>query len=164
MSKRRKSNSSSLLYSQAEFAYILLFIALGALSLLFLQYRAIAEELAFVYERLEEMEEKKNVRTPCWIRPDGVIPKIAGKITIVDMENIVFERTLGGRSEIVLDKGFGVDPIRSAIVQLFLEDRQFAERNFCYLRLSVVNNTGSYDVYLAVDQLLRGMGIVSIPE
>ncbi len=73
-------------HTQAELAYILLFIAMGSLALLFLQYRAAREERAFLLDQISRMEAKKDAAYPCWIRPDGVIPQLAGTIVIYGTE------------------------------------------------------------------------------
>jgi len=168
----RRGGSQALVYSQAEFAYILLFIALGALALLFLQYRAAKEEVIFLLERIEMMEDKKNAAYPCWVRPDGIIPQIAGEVEIHSAGRIEISRTDGGSREILITGEHGSDtpaPARrdqvfSAVRQIFQEDNQFASRNRCYIRVQVVNRTNDYALYLETAQVLRSLGIVAVNE
>ena len=169
----RRQGSSALVYSQAEFAYILLFIALGTLSLLFLQYRAAREEVAFLLERIEMMEDKKDAAYPCWIRPDGIIPEVAGLVVIHSADFIEVTRTDGGFQDIrtagerpASDGSVSTrrDLVFSAIRRIFQEDNQFASRNRCYIRVKVENRTNDYSLYLETSQILRSLGIVAVNE
>ena len=161
----RRGGSPALVYSQAEFAYILLFIALGALALLFLQYRAAKEEVIFLLERIEEMEEKKDAAYPCWIRPDQIIPKIAGRVVIHSADFIELTRTNGGSREIrVVDADSRRDEVLSALRSMFREDTEFGSCNHCYIRVQVENLTNDYSLYLETAQVLRSLGIVVVNE
>jgi Tfp pilus assembly protein PilZ len=168
----RHGGSQALVYSQAEFAYILLFIALGALSLLFLQYRAVKEEVVFLLEQIEKMEEKKDAAYPCWIRPDGIIPRIAGVVVIHSDSLVEIRRSNGGFREIrsdgeneSADSGRGRrDELFTALRQMFREDNQFATCNHCYIRVQIENRTNDYSLYLETAQVLRSLGIVAVNE
>ncbi len=168
----RSQGSAALVYSQAEFAYILLFIALGALSLLFLQYRAGREEVMFLLERIEMMEDKKDAAYPCWIRPDGIIPETAGLVVIHSADFIEVTRSSGGFQEIRLTgdqpadnkNNTRRDRVFTALRSIFQEDNQFASRNRCYIRVKVENRTNDYALYLETAQVLKSLGIVAVNE
>jgi hypothetical protein len=168
---KRSGESSSLAFTQAEFAYILLFIALGALALLFLQYRAAAEEVAFLLERIEKMEEKKNAAYPCWIRPDGYIPKVAGTLTIYGRDKVEIVRTSGGRSMLLMpEEGWGTgNGSRQAgifrdVKKLFSKDTEFGSCNHCYIRVQIINKTNDYSLFLESAKVLKTLGIVVVNE
>ncbi len=160
-----RGGSQALVYSQAEFAYILLFIALGALSLLFLQYRTAKEEVIFLLERIEMMEDKKEAAYPCWVRPDGIIPKVAGVVVIHSADFIEVSRTDGGFEELRIDgTGNRRELVFSAVRRIFQQDNQFASRNQCYIRVQIENRTNDYAVFLETAQVLRSLGIVAVNE
>jgi len=163
--------STALAHTQAEFAYILLFIALGALALLFLQYRAAREERAFLLDQIARMEEKKNAAYPCWVRPDGVIPEIAGTLVIHSADFAELTRTNGGFTEIVrpedpdaAESWIRRDAVFSAVRRTFQEDNQFAAGNRCYIRVKVENHTNDYNLFLETAQVLKSLGIVVVNE
>ncbi len=167
----RRQGSAALVYSQAEFAYILLFFALAALSLLFLQYRAAREKVMFLLERIEMMEDKKDAAYPCWILPDGIIPEVAGLVVIHSADFIEVTRSSGGFQEIRLT-GTGDaeseaprrDLVFSAVRRIFQEDNQFASTNHCYIRVKVENRTNDYALFLETAQVLKSLGIVAVNE
>ena len=163
--------STALAHTQAEFAYILLFIALGALALLFLQYRAAREERAFLLDQIARMEEKKNAAYPCWIRPDGFIPKIAGTLVIHSADFAELKRTNGGYEKIVRPEDADAaadwnrrDASFSAIRRTFQQDNQYAVGNRCYIRVKVENRTNDYNLFLETAQVLKSLGIVVVNE
>jgi len=152
---------------------ILLFVALGALALLFLQYRTAREEVAFLLDRIAQMEERRNAAYPCWVRPDGVIPEIAGVLVIHGPEASELRRTNGGSVWIrrPADGGSAAgepwnrgDALFSATRRLFQQDNQFASRNRCYIRIRVENLTNDYGLYLETAQVLKSLGIVAVNE
>lgn len=168
MSRRK---SSALAHTQAEFAYILLFVALGALALLFLQYRAAREERAFLLDQIARMEEKKNAAYPCWIRPDGVIPQIAGTLVIHSADSVELTRTNGGYVEIQRPRGAGEaggwnrrDALFSSVRRTFQQDNQYAAGNRCYIRVKVENRTNDYNLFLESAKVLKSLGIVVVNE
>ena len=93
--RRRPRDSAALFHSLSEFAYIMLFLSLGACVLLYAESRQararaaayaaenerLAEEVAFLTDMLEE---KRHGVVPCWRRPEGTIDKVAGSIVIHD--------------------------------------------------------------------------------
>ena len=169
----RRGNSSALAHTQAEFAYILLFIALGALAFLFLQYRAAREERAFLLDQIARMEEKKDAAYPCWLRPDGVIPEIAGNIVIHSSGFAELNRTNGGTVEIrrpvenINPDGSSWarrDAIFSEVRRMFQQDNQYASGNRCYIRVRVENHTNDYNLFLETAQVLKSLGIVVVNE
>lgn len=162
---RGRQRSTAVVHTQAEFAYILLFVSLGALSLLFLQYRAAREEAAFLLEQIAKMEDKKDAAYPCWVRPDGVIPEVAGTLIIHSSELAEITRTNGGSQEIrSSEENPRRDAIFSAARRLFQEDNQFAARNRCYIRVRVENQTNDYALFLETAQVLKSLGIVVVNE
>ncbi|MDF1569514.1 MAG: hypothetical protein RQ801_07480 [Spirochaetaceae bacterium] len=165
--------STALAHTQAEFAYILLFIALGALALLFLQYRAAREERAFLLDQIARMEEKKNAAYPCWVRPDGVIPEIAGTLVIHSADSAELKRTNGGFVKIVRPEDADAaateewnrrDAAFSAVRRTFQQDNQYAAGNRCYIRVKVENRTNDYNLFLETAQVLKSLGIVVVNE
>ncbi|RKX96834.1 MAG: hypothetical protein DRZ90_08135 [Spirochaetes bacterium] len=162
-----RQRSTIMAYTQAEFAYVLLFIALGALALLFLQYRIAREERAFLLDQIEQMEEKKDAAYPCWIRPDGVIPELAGTLVIYSDEWLDLSRINGGHVDI--QAGGQTDWVRrdavfSATRRLFQQDNQYATCNHCYIRVKVENRTNNYNLFLESAQVLKSLGIVVVNE
>jgi hypothetical protein len=154
-------------HTQAEFAYILLFLALGALSLLFLQYRIAREERAFLLDQIASMEEKKDAAYACWTRPDGVIPKLAGTLVIHSADRLELSRTNGVTVEI--QAGSQVDwdrrgEVFSATRRTFQQDNQYAAGNRCYIRVKVENRTNDYNLFLETAQVLKSLGIVVVNE
>jgi hypothetical protein len=166
---KRRQGSTAALYTQAEIAYLLVFVFAGSLSLLFLQYRAAREEVAFLLELIEKMEYKKNAAYPCWIRPDGVIPEVAGTLIIHSPEYTEVSRTNGGSGKIdtSIDTGGQAarrDALFTNVRRLFQEDNQFASRNRCYIRVKVENRTNDYALFLETAQVLKSMGMVVVNE
>jgi hypothetical protein len=107
--RRRERASGALFHSLSEFAYIMLFLTLGAAVFLYAESRAArarAAEYAAENERLTEevqfltemLEEKRHGVVPCWRRPEGVIPKVVGRIVIHGEASFTVERTADGRS------------------------------------------------------------------
>ena len=96
----RRVSATALHYSMAEFAYILLFLSIGALVLIFGRYQAAEDEIATLKAEVnflnEILAEKENAVVPCWQRPDATIPEIVGTITIHSRTRYSLERTADG--------------------------------------------------------------------
>ena len=117
------------------------------------------------------MEDKKNAAYPCWVRPDGIIPEVAGLVIIHNADFIEVTRVNGGFQKIQLTEVDGdesesprQDQVFSAVRQIFQEDNQFASKNRCYIRVKVENQTNDYALYLETAQILKSLGIVAVNE
>ena len=162
-----RQGSTAMAHTQAEFAYVLLFLALGALALLFLQYRIAREERAFLLDQISSMEEKKDAAYPCWTRPDGVIPKLAGTLVIHSADRLELSRTNGVTVEIQAGAQSDWDrrgEVFSATRRTFQQDNQYAAGNRCYIRVKVENRTNDYNLFLETAQVLKSLGIVVVNE
>ena len=107
--KRRQRGSGALFHSLSEFAYIMLFLSLGAAAALFAQNHALearAAEYATENERLtaevafltEILEEKRHGVVPCWRRPEEAVPRVVATIVIHDEAEFTVTRTASGDS------------------------------------------------------------------
>lgn len=111
------------------------------------------------------MEDKKDAAYPCWVRPDGIIPEVAGLVVIHSADFMEVTRTDGGFQEIRMAGELSRhDQVFSSIRRIFQEDNQFASRNRCYIRVRVENRTNDYALYLETAQILRSLGIVAVNE
>ena len=102
--KRRQRGSGALFHSLSEFAYIMLFLSLGAAAALFAQNDALearAAEYAAENERLtaevafltEILEEKRHGVVPCWRRPEEAVSRVVATILIHEEAEFTVTRT-----------------------------------------------------------------------
>jgi len=177
--KHRRSGSEAMLYSLSEFSYILLFLAVGAATLLYGRYetverrnrelaasntelRAQVDELKVEVDFLNELlAEKKYGVVPCWRRPEGVIPRVAGTITIVMSSEFTIYRAACGKSITVHPSYDDREALlERTIAGLFEQDLAYAREKNCYIRMSIENRTGSFHIYSDVLSVLSSLGIV----
>ncbi len=104
MTRRRGSGGTAVMFSLAEFAFLLLFIAIAAAGYLYGQWqyeavRAAAAERNVLAERLAK---KENAAIPCWSCPGSTVPKISGTVTILGPETFSMSRNATGESVTLL--------------------------------------------------------------
>lgn len=178
--------SPSLVNSLSEIAFLLAFIFIASSGVLgvFLQrlgakhdvlkaaHKEVVEENLLLEEEsfslresvasLEaELEKIRNANLPCWRRPDGTIPAIAGRIHIYStFEFEVWHFQNGSQRFEVLPGESEVETLREVLNRMFVETYAYARQNNCYLRIEIVNHTFSYDIYATVEDLVTAMGLV----
>jgi hypothetical protein len=164
-----RGRSGALHYSLAEFAYILFFLSVGALVLLYGEYRqslaaveTLREEVNFLNEKLAE---KENAVVPCWQRPDKTIPETVGSITIHSRTRYSILRTRDGRNE-----AFAAPPeerdgmVSERLLHLFAAELAYAERRNCYIRMRILNETNDFSLYKGMAEVLVRVGVVLVNE
>lgn len=175
--RRRPSGSEALFHSLSEFAYILLFLALGALAVLYVQATAaearaqayaeenerLAEEVAFLEEILEE---KRHGVVPCWRRPEEEVPKVAGRIVIHDETSFTVLRGTEGRSVEVeaSEAQKAKSELDEAMRKVLHEELTYAGEKNCYLRVEIENETNDFQLYDEVASIVTGAGMVVARE
>lgn len=181
MNRTAQRRSDAMLYSLSEFAYILLFLSMGAAVLLYgrsVRAEREAEELTVRVAELqgeveelttevnflnELLAEKRYGVVPCWKRPEGVVPPVAGTVTINFSDEFVLKRNSSGRAVTVrpsYDERKQV--LEVALSRLFASDLAYAESKNCYLRVTIENNTGSFHIYSDVLDVLGSLGFVVV--
>ncbi|TVR34680.1 MAG: hypothetical protein EA404_02115 [Spirochaetaceae bacterium] len=173
----KRSRSDVMHYSLSEFAFILLFLAAGALALLYARYAA-AEQLNAEYQsRIAELTaeidflgellaETQYGVVPCWRRPDGGIPAVVGTLTIHAPGSLSAERTLGGRTLAIeaADGDSRAALIRATLAELFAAELAYADQKNCYLRLVIENRTDSYAHYRDLTSIVSRGNLVVVNE
>lgn len=85
----RRNRQTASMYSLTEFAYLLLFIFIGASVILFVRIKKDEETISGLKKETEflqkMLDEKKDGAVPCWKRPDSPVPKEAGTVIIHSM-------------------------------------------------------------------------------
>jgi hypothetical protein len=169
--RRRQRGSGALFHSLSEFAYIMLFLSLGAAAALFAQNRLLearAADYAAENERLaaevafltEILEEKRHGVVPCWRRPEGAVPMVVATIVIHDRTSFTVLRTASGSSVQV-----GVrEDLDAAVRSLLAEDLRYAGAKSCYLRVAIENQTNDYALFEEVASVVTGAGMVVARE
>ena len=180
--RRRQRGSGALFHSLSEFAYIMLFLSLGAAAALFAQNRALearAEEYAVENERLtaevafltEILEEKRHGVVPCWRRPEEAVPKVVATIVIHDEAEFSVTRTASGQSvqigagkaaaaAVETPAGGPRERLDASVRSLLAEDLRYAGARTCYLRVAIENETNDYALYEEVAEVVTGAGMV----
>lgn len=166
--------------SLSELAFLLFFLAVAVVVLLYSESRTVRAELAAseaARATLEEevaflqkiLEEKEHGVVPCWRRPEGAIPRVAGGIVVhAAGEYELWNGTSGERrqvntqtkSEEEQTEGYLTD----ALARLFGEERAYAGEQNCYLRLTVENRTGDYAPYEVATAAITDLGMVVAHE
>ena len=158
----KRSKQTASLYSLTEFAYLLLFIFIGASAILFVRYvkseetvASLKKETAFLQKMLDE---KKDGAVPCWKRPDAKIPKIAGKVII----HSIFFFTVQNHAKTGMDTA--ESGLKKTILQSFKEDMAYAHKRKCYIRVKIINKTNDYSLYKKVAEKVKALDIVVVNE
>lgn len=175
--RRRRAGSDALFHSLSEFAYILLFLALGVLAVLFVQVTVaqaqaqayaeenerLAEEVAFLEDMLEEL---RHGVVPCWRRPDSDIPMVAGRVVIHDETTFTAVSGTGGSSvEIEADEPPEArSELEDAMREGLHDDLSYAGEKNCYLRIAIDNRTNDYELYDEVASIITDAGMVVARE
>jgi hypothetical protein len=181
--RRRQRGSGALFHSLSEFAYIMLFLSLGAAAALFAQNRLLearavdyaaenerlAAEVAFLTEILEE---KRHGVVPCWRRPEGAVPKVVATIVIHDRTSFTVTRTASESSVRVGVQKAAADAVREdprekldeRVRSLLAEDLRYAGAKSCYLRVAIENETNDYALFEDVASVVTGAGMVVARE
>ena len=168
--------SEAFSFSLSEFVWILFFLALGAFSLLYTDYRTVQQENVRLMEenasliadnmilkaRIEELE---GGVIPCWKRPDSPIPELVGTIIIDSPRLIRVIPDNGSEKSILLSpdsphQGFLV--LKETLIDQYKTLRGFAARNNCYLRMEVINHTERYSLYQEAAAVLKSLNIVVV--
>lgn len=183
MTGRGGRRSDAMLYSLSEFAYILLFLAMGAAVLFYgrtleAQRRAavLAEEVTGLLAEVEELStevdflnellaEKRYGVVPCWKRPEGVVPPVVGTLTIRYSDEFILYRTSSGKTVTVrTDYESRKVLLEEVIGDMFAPDLAYATQKNCYLRMTIENNTGSFHIYSDVLDVLGRLGIIVVTQ
>lgn len=102
-----RRSSDALLHSISEFAYILVFVTIGAALVLYAgtqESRRRAEELEEDNRQLRQqvaslneiLQDKRYGVVPCWRRPEGQIPRVVAVISILDQSFFQITRNTDG--------------------------------------------------------------------
>ncbi len=173
--------SDALHFSLAEFSWILLFLAIGALALLLLYLAQEVKRADAAEVRVEELEsdneklrqevnflqellaEKKNGVVPCWRRPEGVVPELMGTILIKGRDEILLSRNRDGMDRAIkLPEENRQEVMVQALTELFSMEIDYSREKNCYLRLRIVNETNSFKFYQEVADAAAVAGIVVV--
>lgn len=181
-----RGGSDTMAVTLSEVAFLLLSVTLVAAILLAaaLEHsqtaaasaRMRAESLQVKVESLEHEVDELNEAleqllggvVACWRRPGTSIPPIVATITI------------GGSFSLSIHRAQGTSPTVPSFVEttpeqmredLAAELRRYlkpelsvASQESCYLRVAVRNQTGSYRLYKIVEEAVRDLGMVVVPE
>ncbi len=180
-----RSRSQVMLYSLSEFAFILLFLSVGAGALLYARWSAAEQQAAEFHSQIaalseevdflnEILAEKRYGVVPCWRRPDSAIPTLVGTVTIHGSGAFSVQRThdqqtldIGPAEQQTGDGASGDgEPllIRQAVRGLFTAELDYAAAKNCYLRLVIDNQTDSYAHYRGLASLVSGTHMVVVNE
>ena len=167
---RRKHPSSELMaFSFTELAFLLLILAIGTSAFFYAYYTKAQKEISVLKEEVnflnEILAEKENAIVPCWRRPEGIIPKLVGTITIhsnisysishtENKHNETFEVTREERDQYITKR----------LLNLFKAERAYAEEKNCYIRMKIVNETNDFSIYKELGLVLRSLGVVLVNE
>jgi hypothetical protein len=182
MLSRKRKESQSIYYSMTEFAYILLFLAIGISTILFFRYKNLVIELDQVQKEKEALEhdnekllkelkdllKKKDAYPACSKIPDSQIPNTIARV-VVDNEttyaiynyvksDLSHEKTTIYRSlqnKKYIDKTQIFQKFETDIKNLFKEERQYARKNECYLLVDFENNTNDYSLFKIYKDILN---------
>lgn len=176
-----RGKSDALHYSLAEFSWILLFLAIGALVLIAFQLsreRARVDGLEAQVVELQEkngelirevnvlnelLAEKKNGVVPCWRRPEGVVPKLMGTIRIQGRDDVLLSRSRDGEDrKLTLGEKERQESLIKALTDLFYRELAYAREKNCYVRLRIVNETNSFKFYQEASDAATEAGIVVV--
>lgn len=157
----------------SEFAYVLLFVALGAAALLFTRVNAARTELSFCYAQTEQLrsevsglnellEETRYGVVPCWRRPERAVPPVS--LAVVIESNGALRLGTPDRKPVDLGVGEAADEtaVRQAVIALIAEQQAYAAERACYLRVTVENRTTDFVPYRRVTETLRAIGLVVV--
>jgi hypothetical protein len=169
--------SASMMHSLSEFAFLLAFVFLTASALLasgFLDLQAEREALALELEgargqiaelnaELAYLREKQDAPLPCWQRPDGTIPEVAGILTIRSSRDFEFWHYDTG-SLMLMELPFETrnERLAAALQDLFAPSLAYAAERQCYLRVRIINETRRFDLYDELAAMAAGLGLVII--
>lgn len=184
-----KQQSGAMIYSFSELAFLLFMIALVAAAVLFEQERHARREAAALAEErdtlllhqdvltekiggLEEQVDDLNKEierllggsVPCDQRRGTSIPAVAGR---VDIQRLTQYRLVNHRTQQVTTFSSEDRAVPGAIVELtrdlFRDELAYAQRNTCYIRVAVANETNNFALFREVDSTLRRINIVPVP-
>lgn len=163
--KRNKQTAS--LYSLTEFAYLLLFVFIGAAVIMFVQIRQDRQTIAGLKQETEflqkMLDEKKDGAVPCWKRPDSPVPEIAGTVVIHSTFLYTVQHHKKGEREVMItDSGKAEEQLKEVLRQVFWEDTAYAGKKKCYVRVKIVNETNDYSLYKNLASVFKSLGIVVV--
>ncbi|MBF9018477.1 MULTISPECIES: hypothetical protein [unclassified Oceanispirochaeta] len=178
----RSRGGSALYFSLAEFVWILFFLAAGALTLGYKEYKSMESEHSALKEnhaslsanylivkaRLDELE---NGVVPCWKRPDSPIPPVIGEIIIESPRLIRISSYKGKDQSLVISSGesegsqqAAFNTLRQMLRSRYKEEFDTAGDENCYLRMRILNQTERYSLYQQSAAVLKSLGIVVVQE
>ncbi|MBN2657356.1 MAG: hypothetical protein EH225_05295 [Calditrichaeota bacterium] len=167
---RRRTRSGELMaFSLSELAYVLLFLAVGALVFLYNQFGISQQEIAMLKTEVnflnEILAEKENGVVPCWRRPEAVIPEIVGDIIIhSSREYTIVHRESGAEENFTVKPEDKESYVTARLLAIFAEERAYAKEKKCYIRMKVTNETNDFSLYRDMGQILRKIGVVLVNE
>jgi hypothetical protein len=168
MIRSRRKGSDIIYYSFSEFAFLLLFLSIGAgaaVTVSYLEARKVIEEQAREITVLNELlADKRYGVVPCWKRPEGAVPEVAGTVTIHSGSRLTVRHHSGQQAELVFRYGTLKEQLIPAVGRLFKGEQVYAAEKNCYLRFTVVNETNSYELYHTVSRSLSEIGMVVVDE
>ncbi|MFP4331351.1 MAG: hypothetical protein ACLFP6_11590 [Spirochaetaceae bacterium] len=167
-----RRGSQAMVQSLSELAFILFFLAVAAAVLLQARHAearaalAAAEaELAVLDEEVaflrQLMDEKQYGVVPCWRRPEGEVPQIAGGVRIAaDGSWSVWNAASGEERELDDDS----EPLAPVMETLFSREMRYADEMGCYIRVSIENGTPEFAPYERARETVVGLGLVVANE
>lgn len=184
-----KQQSGAMIYSFSELAFLLFMIALVAAAVLFEQERHARREAAALAEERDtlllhqdvltekiggleeqvdylngELERYLGGNVPCDRRWGTSIPRVVGR---VDIQRLTQYRLVNHRTQQVTAFSSEDRAVPGAIVELtrdlFRDELAYAQRNTCYIRVEVANETNNFALFREVDSTLRRINIVPVP-
>ncbi|MFP4384068.1 MAG: hypothetical protein ACLFSE_08460 [Spirochaetia bacterium] len=168
MIRRKRKGSDIIYYTFSEFAFLLLFLSLGAgaaVTVSYLDAKQIIEDKTREIEVLNELlADKRYGVVPCWKRPEGAVPEITGTVTIHGGTLLTVLHHAGKSSQVTFQPGNLKEKLIATVSGMFREEQAFAEKKSCYLRFTVINETNSYELYHAVSRCLSDIGMVIVDE
>jgi hypothetical protein len=178
--------SDSILYSLSEFAFILAFVFIAASAILARnlivslgEQKILSERLAQstvrigqLNDRIDVLEKQKyelekriyeleNGNVPCWKRPGGTIPEVAGRIIILDSTSFMIWHYESGNTLVqAISRNARSDVLRENLGRLFSSSLVYADVMNCYIRVEIENRTMSYPLYEELEAIVTSMGMV----
>jgi len=171
----------------SELAFLLLGVSLAAAVILAaalqtshareIAARAEAADLRMQVGALEEEVEELNRSlerllggvVACWRRPGSTIPPIVAVLTIEGSFALRLDADdsspkPASSMDIPTTPETMVQDLESALRRFLAEELETASQDSCYLRIAVRNRTGSYELFVVVEEVVRGLGMVVVPE
>ena len=177
MFSRPRKTGTAVYYSLAEYAYVILFIAIGVSAYLFTEYQSLREDNAKLQTRIDEMtveieelkrqlaeSKQREAQLPCDAIIGSGVSATIGTVTIESATSyqIYSVRTDSTKRAENISESLAIALLANDVEQLFAKSIEYAAENECFVRARLVNETNDFALFERYRTVLLNAGIAVV--